>query len=221
MFRLATVLLCILSFAAKPLLGQFHSPWVSCWSQSDQWEGAKTVRTPLVTSSAGKLKAYAQIEASEPFPHGCENTVRLFVSTSKSEGFRQVFLLRPSVPDGTANSLAPISWSPNGRWLLAEFGNWCYGCDGGGIGVLLYDRTTGKVVFPDLTHIAETTLKQKSCWIRILRIQGFDASSRIHLHLADDIAEGDDQPETHCFKGTEEWAFDPADGTLRSVAAHP
>jgi hypothetical protein len=55
MFRLVTTaLLCILSFAAKPLIGQLHAPWVSCWSQSgEQWEGPKTVRTPLITSSDG------------------------------------------------------------------------------------------------------------------------------------------------------------------------
>ncbi|HEY6412804.1 MAG TPA: hypothetical protein VIX42_03915 [Edaphobacter sp.] len=221
MFRLATALLCILSFAAKPLLGQLHAPWVSCWSQSDQWEGPKTVRTPLVTSPDGKLKAYAQIEASVPFPHGCENTVRLFVSTQKSAGFHQVFLQRPSDLDGNANSLGPIIWSPNKRWLLVEFEQGCYGCDGGGIGVLLYDRTTGKVVIPNLPHLAETTLNQKSCWMDLRKIDGFDASSRVHLHLADAFEEGEDQTETYCFKGTEEWTFDPADGTLRSVTAHP
>jgi hypothetical protein len=155
-----------------------------------------------------------------PFPHGCENTVRLFVSTPKSEGFRQVFLQRPSILGGTANSLGPISWSPNRRWLLVEFGNWCYDCDGGGLGVLLYDKATGKVVIPNLTHLAETTLKQKSCWMDLLMIDGFDASSRVHLHLTDAFEEGEDQTETHCFHGTEEWTFDPANGTLHSIAAH-
>lgn len=223
MFRLATTaLLCILSVAAKPLVGQLHAPWVSCWSEpGNRWQGPKTVRTPLVTSPDGKLKAYAQIQASASGPLRCENTVRLFVSTQKSAGFHQVFLQRPSDLDGTANSLGPIGWSPNKRWLLVEFGNWFYASDAGDLSVLLYDRTSGKVVIPDLTHLAETTLNQKSCWIRLLKIDGFDASSRVRLHLADDIAEGDDQPETHCFHGTEVWTFDPADGTLQSVAAHP
>jgi hypothetical protein len=223
MFRLATTaLFCIFSFAAKPLVGQLHAPWVSCWSQSgDKWEGAKTVRTPLITSSDGKLKAYAEIQASVPFPHGCENTVRLFVFTPKSAGFRQVFLQRPSDLDGNANSLGPIAWSPNKRWLLVEFEDACYGCDGGGIGILIYDKTTDKVVIPDLSHIAETTLKQKSCYARLLHIDGFDNSSRVHIHLADDTDEAEDQPYTHCFHGTEEWIFDPTYGTLQLLASRP
>jgi hypothetical protein len=150
----------------------------------------------------------------------CENTVRLFVSTQNSAGFHQVFMQKPSPFGGTANSLGPNSWSPDGRWLLVEFGRWFYDSDAGGLNILLYDKRNGKVVSPNLTRIVEANRKRQ-CSIMIVKVIGFDASSRVRLQLADNIEEGEDQPETHCFRGTEEWALNPTSETLQLVSRRP
>jgi hypothetical protein len=223
MFRSATIgLLCLAFLVGKPLNGSDkHAPWVSCFSKSgEHWEGGKTFRTPTTISSDGKLKAYAQIRASVSAPRTCENTVRLFVSTQDSVGFHQVFMQKPSALGGTANSLAPNSWSPDQRWLLVEFGNWFYGSDAGGIDLMLYDNKAGKIVSPDLTRMIKVTLKRE-CSIRLIKIIGFDASSRVRLELAEDTDEGEDQPRTHCFHGTEEWAMDPQNETMQPVQTRP
>lgn len=222
MFRFATIgLLCFASLAGESLCGyEKHAPWVSCFSESgEHWEGAKTVRTPTVISSDGKLRAYAQIQARASGPLGCENTVRLFVATQDSADFRQVFMQKPSVLGGTANSLGPNSWSPDGRWLLVEFGNWFYASDAGGIDILLYDNRNGKIVSPDLTRIIKTTLRRE-CSIRVVKVIGFDAISRVHLKLADDTEEGEDQPKTHCFHEAQEWVLDPGSKTIQPISAH-
>jgi hypothetical protein len=223
MFRFALIsLLCLFFFAGRPLRGsERHAPWVSCFTQSGhQWEGAKTVRTPAIISPDGNLKAYAQIEATETGPLMCENTVRLFVSTQNSTRFHQVFTQKPSPLGGTANSLGPNSWSPDGRWLLVEFGRWFYDSDAGGLNILLYDKRKGKIVSPDLTHIVQTIRKQ-GCSIRLIKIIGFDASSRVRLQLPDNIEEGEDQPATHCFQNTEEWALNPASETMQLISQRP
>jgi hypothetical protein len=194
---------------------KLHAPWVSCFSENgNEFEGSKMVRTPSVTSLDGRLKAYAEISANGVPQPNCENTVRLFVSTSNGSDFRQVFMERPSLLAGTANSLGPIGWSPNGRWLLVEFGNWWYDADGGGLGVLLYDRQNNRVLMPDLPLLVRKSLKQ-DCSIELFEVLGFDASSHVLLRLADSYDEGDDQPQTHCFRGVEDWSVDPARGTIK------
>jgi hypothetical protein len=149
MFRCVVIgLLCSTCLAREPPRGtKEHAPWVSCFSESgEHWQGAKTVRTPMLTSSDGKLRAYARIRAKAVGPLECGNTVRLMVSTPNSVGFRQVFMQRPSTLVGTATSLGPIGWSPNERWLLVEIADFFYASDAGGIGVLLYDRKNDKIL---------------------------------------------------------------------------
>jgi hypothetical protein len=223
MLRFASIsLLCLIFFAGRPLRGsERYAPWVSCFSQSGHhWEGAKKVRTPTVISSDGNLKAYAQIEATESGPLMCENTVRLFVSVQNAAGFQQVFMQKPSPLGGTANSLGPNSWSPDGRWLLIEFGRWFYDSDAGGLDILLYDKRKGKIVSPDLTHIVQANRKQE-CSIRVIKVVGFDASSRVRLQLADNIEDGEVQRETRCFHGTEEWTLNPASETMQLISRRP
>ncbi len=223
MFRVARIFFfCLILFVGRPLRGsQPHAPWVSCFSQSSHhWEGAKTVRTPTITSPDGTQRAYAQIEAKETEPLTCENTVHLFVSTKNSADFRQVFMQKPSPLGGTANSVGPNSWSPDGRWLLVEFDKWFYDSDAGGLDVLLYDMRRGEIVSPDLTRIVQTKRKQE-CSIKVIKVIGFDASSRVRLQLADNIEEGEDQPSTHCFRKTEEWALDPAHQTVQFISRRP
>jgi hypothetical protein len=200
------------------LMAETGPPWVSCFADppSNEWKGPKTVRTPLVTSLSGQLRAYAVIEAKAEGPTGCLNTVRLFVATQKSHRFQQVYVEKGSELDGTANSLGPVSWSPNGRWLLVAFGNWYYASDAGGVGILLYDRTKQRVILPDFRLLVTTALK-KECSLRVGMPFSFDAFSRVHLRLADDVDEGDDEPNTHCFKGQEEWVFDPETRNMQSI----
>lgn len=226
MCRLAIIcLLCLgLLGGGYVLASETGAPWVSCFEHlpygEGAWKGPKTVRTPLVTSADGKLRAYAQIEAKSEGPKnpkGCLNTVRLFVSTQRSAGFRQVFLQKPSLYDGTANSLGPISWSPNGRWLLVEFLVGSYESDAGGFSILLYDNSNGKIVEPYFDPMLKTVLKQNcSSWVG--RPFHFDSLSRVHLRLSDLIEIGDDKPLTHCFHGEEEWVFDPGKGTLQNIS---
>ena len=163
MCRLVIIcLLCLRLLAGGYVLAsETGAPWVSCYGDppSGAWKGPKTVRTPLVTSADGKLRAYAQIEAKSEGPKnpkGCLNTIRLFVSAQRSVGFRQVFVEKGSQFNGTANSLGPISWSPNGQWLLVEFANGFYESDAGSISILLYDSGNDKVVEPDFNHMLKT-----------------------------------------------------------------
>lgn len=221
MFRsfMLSLLCCTCLASEHPQIRKLHAPWVSCFSEdSHRFEGPKTVRTPQVTSPDGTLKAYAEIEAKGDPERSCENTIRLFVSTPDRAGFRQIFLQKPSLMEGTANSLGPIGWSPNGRWLLVEYGNWWEGGDGGGITVLLYDRQKGKVLIPDLQSLVRRNLK-KECSIDVFEVLGFDALSHVLLRLADSYDEGDDQPQSHCFREIEDWSIDPRRDTIERVTA--
>jgi len=222
MHRLALIcLLCFTCRAGESLQVSVPvAPWVSCYEDppSTVWKGPKTVRTPPIMSSDGGMKAYAQIEARKGGPMGCENTVRLFVSTGDSAGFRQVFIQKDSPLNGNANSMLPIGWSPDGRWLLVQFAIENYASDFGGIDVLVYDRGKNRTIRPDVNYMIKTALKQ-DCWINIGSQMSFDASSRIHLRLADFIDEGDDEPQTHCFHGEEEWVLDLKKGTMHPIIA--
>jgi hypothetical protein len=196
-------------------------PWVSCFADppSDEWKGPRTVRTPLVTSVDGKLRAYAVIEARAVGPVECLNTVRLFVSTQSSKRFQQVYVEKGSSLRGTANSLGPIGWSPDGRWLLVGFGHWSYESDGGGLSILLYDTTEVRVILPDLGLLVAKALKKK-CSIRTGMPFRFDTLSRVHFQLADYVDEGEEEPNTHCFRGQEEWVFNPRKGTIQAASTH-
>ena len=220
MWRL--LILCLSCSTCSPgnrlLMAETGPPWVSCFADpsSNEWRGPKTVRTPLVASLSGQLRAYAVIEAKAVGPGECLNTVRLFVATQKSQRFQQVYVEKGSSFDGRANSLRPISWSPNGRWLLVAFGNWYYASDAGGVSILLYDTTKQRVILPNLRLLVKTALK-KECSLQVGMPFSFDAFSRVHLRLADDVDEGDDEPNTHCFRGQEEWVFDPETRTMQST----
>jgi hypothetical protein len=201
------------------LMAETRPPWVSCFADppSSEWKGPKTVRTPAVTSVDGELRAYAVIEAKAEGPVGCLNTVRLFVSTHRSMPFQQVYVEKGSTLRGTANSLGPVSWSPDGKWLLVAFAIDSYASDSGGLSILLYDTTKRRVILPDLHHLVTTALK-KECFIRTGMPFTFDTLSRVHIRLADYVDEGDEEPETHCFKGEEEWVFDPGTDTIQSAS---
>jgi hypothetical protein len=120
---------------------------------------------------------------------------------------------------GTANSLEPIGWSPDERWLLVVYRTGSYESDAGGLSILLYDTTERRVIMPDLGHLVSTALKKK-CSIRIAMPFRFDTLSRVHLRLADDVNDGDEESNTHCFQGQEEWLFSPREGTTRPASIH-
>ncbi len=220
MWRLIILsLTCLVCFSANgSALATSYPPWVSCFgdTQSGEWKGPKTVRTPVVTSAGGQLRAYAVIEAKAGGPGRCLNTVRLFIATSKSQSFKQVYLNKGSSFGGTANSLLSISWSADGRWLLVAFENYFYASDAGGVSVLLYDRKRQQAISPDIGLLVKTALK-KDCSIWIGMPFSFDTLSRVHLRLADHVDEGDEEPNTHCFNGQGEWIFNPERGTVQSI----
>ncbi len=198
-----------------------HAPWVTCSSEDGKHSTSKKrVRTPLVTSSNGRLKAFAEIEAERIRGGNCQTEVRLFVSEPGQKGFRQVYDLKPSEAEGTLNSLGPVSWSPDGRWLLIEFGNWWEGSDAGGLEVLLYDRHAKNISITDLPSIIRRTLNRE-CSITIVSVIGFNASSQVLLRLADSTDEGETEPLTHCFQGTEDWRIDPQRSSAFHLAGHP
>lgn len=198
-----------------------HAPWVTCSPENGKHSTTKKrVRTPLVTSSNGRLKAFAEIEA-ERIPGGnCQTEVRLFVSEPGQKGFRQVYHLKPSEAEGTLNSLGPVGWSPDGRWLLIEFGNWWEGSDAGGLGVLLYDSHAKTVSNTDLRSLISRTLNRE-CSITVVSVIGFNASSQVLLRLADSTDEGETEPLTHCFQGTESWAINPQRNSAFHLTGHP
>ncbi len=102
--------------------------------------------------------------------------------------------------------------------MLVEFGNWWYDADGGDLAVLLYDRQNDRILIPDLSLLIRRNLKQE-CSIELFEILGFDASSHVLLRLADSYDEGDDQPQSHCFRQIENWSIDLGRDTIKRVSA--
>lgn len=122
-----------------------HAPWVSCLSEDGvPFAGPKMVRTPVPTSGDGTKHAYAEIVATRnrKAPDACENVATLHIS-GPGTVFRSVFVQRPSIRNGTANSLAPHAWSADNRSLLVERGRCDYASDFGGLDILLFDSRTG------------------------------------------------------------------------------
>ena len=146
--------------------------------------------------------------------------MRLFISAPGQKGFRQVYDLKPSEVEGTLNSLGPVGWSPDGRWLLIEFGNWWEGSDPGGLGVLLYNSHTKNVSSMDLPSLIRRTLNRE-CSITVVSVIGFNASSQVLLRLADSTDEGEAEPLTHCFEGTESWRIDLQRSSAFHLTGHP
>jgi hypothetical protein len=193
----------------------FHAPWVSCFDSTGKFAGPKDVRTDPLNSSDGKLRAYAEISAAAGAHSECENTVRLFVS-SNHEQYRLVFSQAPSVTGGTANSLGPVAWSPDGRWLAVEFGYWFYASDNASQGLLLYDSRTQAISRPDVIKRIERALGRR-CSLALRSVADFDSRGRVILKLADRRDE-----EGHgntCIQGTADWLYDPFTGKVLPVAA--
>ena len=195
---------------------QLHAHWISCFSDDGQrLIGAKKETTPVLSSADGSLRAYAEIDARVSPTKSCGNTVRLFVAERGSKS-HQVYLQEPSVATGNANSLGPVQWSSDSRWLLVERGNWWYESDAGATDFLLYDRKTGHVTAPNFVMAIEKQLR-KRCETRVLSVIGFDKGNRVLLGLADNQEEGDDKPSTDCFADSTDWAFDPQNSSVSAV----
>jgi hypothetical protein len=205
----ASALLVLMAvFASAQQNSGFHAPWVSCADSTGRFTGPKNVRTEPVRSSDGNLRAYAEISAGAGAHSECENTVRLFVSVNEGP-YKQVFSQAPSLTSGTANSLGPVAWSPDGRWLAVEFGNWFYASDNASLGLLLYDRRTPATRAPDFIKQIERALG-KTCSVELRSIAGFDSRGRVVLRVADRPDE-----EGHvsgCVRGTVDWLYDPGSG---------
>jgi hypothetical protein len=194
--------------------GQIHAPWVSCYDKiGEHFIGPKDQRTPALTSPNKIYRAYAEIHAQKAAAEECENRAELFISV-RGATFKSVFTQAPSQQNGTATSLGPVAWSPNSRWLAVERGLWFYNSDAGGVGLLLYDTESGKVVTPEV-EIAIQDALGKRCGLRY-GITGFDARNRIKLEVTDWKDKLGDQ-QSDCIQGTAEWLLDPI--SLKAFAA--
>jgi hypothetical protein len=183
-----------------------HAPWVSCYDETgEHFIGPKDQRTPVLTSPNKIYRAYAEIHAQKAAADECENRAKLFISVRGAK-FMPVFSQGASQQNGTATSLGPVAWSPNSRWLVVERGLWSYASDAGGLGLLLYDTQSGKVLKPVIQTAIQNALR-KHCELRY-EIMGFDARNRIKLQVTDWKDELDDQ-QSDCIQGTAQWLFDP------------
>lgn len=192
----------------------FHAPWVSCTDSNGRFVGPKDVRTDPVTSSDGKLRAYAEISAAIDSHSDCGNTVRLFISAN-NRPYRLAFIQAPSMMNGTADSLGPVAWSSDGRWLAVEFGIWVYGSDSASLALLLYDSRTQATKTPAVIKQIEHRLG-KRCFLGLRSVVGFDSRSRVVLRVADWIDE--EGLSSNCIRGTADWLYDPVGGKVSPPA---
>jgi len=209
--KIIAVLFVISTAVAAEQSQGFHAPWVSCFDSTGHLTGPKDVRTQTLNSPGGVHRAFAEIRAAVSGPVQCENTVLLFVSKNGAP-FKSVFTQTPSAAGGTANSLGPVAWSPNGRWLAVEFGYWFYASDNGSLGLLLYDNLTAAISTPDIIHQIERELG-KDCELMLRSVAGMDTQNRVVLSIADVWDE--EGRRSSCVKETASWLFDPATGRVQ------
>jgi hypothetical protein len=186
-----------------------HAPWVSCEDSTGKFAGRQNMRTPTLNSSDRRHSAYAEISAATDAHSNCGNTVRLFISANNGP-YRLVFTQDPSVQNGTADLLGPVAWSPDGRWLVVEFGIWFYASDNASLGLLLYDSRTQTIKAPDVIKGIERRLG-KHCSLDLRTIVGFDSRSRVVLKVTD--RRDEEGSVSDCIRGTADWLYDPATGS--------
>lgn len=215
--RLAAVGLLTLSIVPTRAMAiedrNLHAPWVSCYDNTgEHFIGAKFVRTPVLASTDGRLRAYAEIRAALSGKNDCGNTAVLFISGQDSKP-RAVFTQKPDINEGgTAGSLGPIGWSSDSRWLLVEQGLWWYASDSGGLGVLVYDAREDRVSAPDVLGAIAHKF-DKGCSLDVVSIIGFDRQDRIIVRVSDAHSdeEVDTQTQSPCITmpgGTADWLYD-------------
>ncbi len=201
-----TTHLALVAFCA--MIAGSQAPWVSCWDSAGQFVGSRSVHTHVLPSPDGRFRAYAEVSAGARGESDCENTVRLFVSTDNSP-YDLVFTQKPSEITGTANSLGPIAWSPNSRWLAVEFGYWFYMSDNASQGLLLYDSHTRRISTPNVIGLIENAIR-KGCSLYLRSVVGFDSQGRVVLTMAD--LPDEEGHVTTCIEGRAEWLYDPITG---------
>jgi hypothetical protein len=187
-----------------------RAPWVSCEDSTGKFAGRKNVRTPTLNSSDHEHSAYAEISATPDAHSNCGNTVRLFAAAN-NRTYRLVFTQAPSVRGGTANSLGPVAWSPDGRWLAVEFGIWFYASDNASLALLMYDSRTAATKAPDVISQIERRIG-KGCSLSLRSVGGFDSRGRVVVKVADQIDE--EGRGSKCIAGTGNWSYDPATGAV-------
>jgi hypothetical protein len=185
---------------------KLHAPWVDC-----QGETSRTERTAELLSPDGRQRAFAEIRAV--YANGCANTSTLFVDG------KPVFVQTPEEPNGNANSLGPVAWSPDSRWLLVERGLWVYASDFGATSLMLYDARTATIQKPDVPAAIARKLRKK-CVIGFSEMIGFDNRNRAHVRVGNWYDEGEEEPVTKCLNGVEEWVFDPLTKQVRRATTH-
>jgi hypothetical protein len=178
------------------------------------------VNTPILTSPDERFQAYSEIEARQPDSkfETCENTATLYISALGSP-FKAMYTLRHASPeDPTLGSLGPAGWSSDNRWLFVESGWWYYGSDCCGIGVVLYDAVSNKIVEPDILG-AVLRKTGNGCDVGYQGFVGFSADNQIILSIG--YSKDGEGGEVSCGTGSADWLFDPVTNEARPGAGPP
>ncbi len=191
-----------------------HAPWVTCFDHNGVFVSGDEVSTPPLASRTGKGIAFARINADVGGSAGCGNTVHLLVA-DPGKPFAEVFHEGPTDDGGNANSLGPVAWSPDERWLAVEFGYGFYASDNFSRALLLYDAKSGQVTQPDVIGLVQSRMR-KGCSLQLLSIAGFDSEDRVRLRVADSYSE--EGRDSSCVDGSAEWLYDPSSGLSERAA---
>jgi len=149
---------------AKPLAAlqstSKDTKYVSCWDKKQSLTGSHLVRSPILTSSDGRHRAYVEVEATAYEPQDkhaysgplCANTSRLYVAGPEDKTFRLVYLQSPTRWE-LGNSLKLVDWAPGGTQLLVELTTWQYESEGDFTEFILFSPDFGVITKADLPGI--------------------------------------------------------------------
>jgi hypothetical protein len=125
--------------------------------------------------------------------------------SSNSSPFKAAKVLQTSRTDDVFESLAPIAWSPDSRWLVVEHLWASYG-DAFGITPFIYDATARRVLAPDILSSIQKHLGN-GCGLEYRSFDGFDSQNRLIVSVAD--WKDEEGQGSSCIDRNARWIFDP------------